>query len=149
MPTYDYKCGSCDHKWELFQSIKAKPVRKCPSCGKQKAQRVIGPGLRITVHESHEGVEFTSDTPLYRAIESTLARHDPEGVPVPYMIPGFTDSFAYARLGAICYGFSPVRLGPELDFTGMYHGHDERIPVAGFKWGLNVLYEAVRDFVTQ
>jgi putative FmdB family regulatory protein len=47
MPTYDYKCGSCEHKWELFQSIKAKPVRKCPSCGKQKAQRVIGPGAGI------------------------------------------------------------------------------------------------------
>ncbi|AKF09568.1 M20/M25/M40 family metallo-hydrolase [Sandaracinus amylolyticus] len=111
-----------------------------------EVQRVIGPGLRITVREQHDGVEFTTDTPLYRAIESTLAVHDPGGVPVPYMIPGFTDSFAYARLGAICYGFSPVRLGRELEFTKMYHGHDERIPVEGFAWGLRVLYELVRDF---
>ncbi len=44
MPTYDYLCGYCDHKWELFQPIKAKPVRKCPGCGKLKAKRVIGPG---------------------------------------------------------------------------------------------------------
>jgi hypothetical protein len=28
----------------------------------------------------------------------------------------------------------------------MYHGHDERVPVAGFGWGLRVLYELVRDF---
>ncbi|UJR86989.1 M20/M25/M40 family metallo-hydrolase [Sandaracinus amylolyticus] len=111
-----------------------------------EVQRVIGPGLRVTVHEQHDGVEFTTDTPLYRAIESTLAVHDPGGVPVPYMIPGFTDSFAYARLGAICYGFSPVRLGPELEFTKMYHGHDERIPIEGFAWGMRVLYELVRDF---
>ena len=47
MPTYDYVCRNCDHRWELFQSISASPVRKCPECGKQKAQRVIGPGAGI------------------------------------------------------------------------------------------------------
>jgi putative FmdB family regulatory protein len=44
MPTYDYQCKGCGHKWELFQPITAKPTRKCPTCGKLKAQRVIGPG---------------------------------------------------------------------------------------------------------
>lgn len=47
MPTYDYQCKQCDHRWELFQSIKANPVRKCPVCGKLKAQRIIGPGAGI------------------------------------------------------------------------------------------------------
>jgi len=47
MPTYDYKCGACEHQWELFQSIKANPVRKCPECGKRKAKRIIGPGAGI------------------------------------------------------------------------------------------------------
>jgi putative FmdB family regulatory protein len=47
MPTYDYRCKSCEHEWELFQSIKADPIKKCPSCGKQKAQRVIGAGAGI------------------------------------------------------------------------------------------------------
>ncbi|MCA9075942.1 MAG: zinc ribbon domain-containing protein [Planctomycetaceae bacterium] len=47
MPTYDYKCSKCDHTWELFQSITAKPVKKCPECGKQTAKRVIGPGAGI------------------------------------------------------------------------------------------------------
>jgi acetylornithine deacetylase/succinyl-diaminopimelate desuccinylase-like protein len=111
-----------------------------------EVERVIGPGLRINVLEQHDGTVFSTNTPLYDAICATLGRHDPGCVPVPYMIPGFTDSFAYARLGATCYGFSPVRLGPELNFTRMYHGHDERIPVAGFKWGLKVLCELVRDF---
>jgi len=44
MPTYDYVCQACDHEWEVFQSIKAGPIRKCPGCGKLKAKRVIGPG---------------------------------------------------------------------------------------------------------
>jgi putative FmdB family regulatory protein len=47
MPTYDYVCKHCDHKWELFQSMKDNPVRKCPSCGKLKAKRVIGSGAGI------------------------------------------------------------------------------------------------------
>ena len=47
MPTYDYVCRSCDHSWEVFQSIKAKPKRKCPECGKLKAKRLIGPGAGI------------------------------------------------------------------------------------------------------
>src|SRR5688500_9566578 len=47
MPTYDYRCKSCEHEWELFQSIKADPIKKCPSCGKLKAERVIGAGAGI------------------------------------------------------------------------------------------------------
>lgn len=47
MPTYDYKCDECEHEWELFQRITAKPIRKCPECGKLKARRVIGPGAGI------------------------------------------------------------------------------------------------------
>lgn len=47
MPTYDYKCTACDHTWELFQSIKAEPEKKCPECGKKKAQRLIGAGAGL------------------------------------------------------------------------------------------------------
>ena len=47
MPTYDYVCKRCEHKWELFQSITANPKRKCPDCGKLSAKRVIGPGAGI------------------------------------------------------------------------------------------------------
>jgi putative FmdB family regulatory protein len=47
MPTDDYECKACQHRWELFQSIKAEPEKKCPKCGKKQAQRVIGPGAGI------------------------------------------------------------------------------------------------------
>ena len=47
MPTYDYKCNHCDHSFELFQHMSEKPVKKCPACGKLKAQRVIGSGSAI------------------------------------------------------------------------------------------------------
>jgi len=47
MPTYDYKCAACDAEWEVFQSIKANPIRKCPTCGKMKAKRQIGTGAGV------------------------------------------------------------------------------------------------------
>jgi len=47
MPTYDYECSQCHHQWEEFQSITAKPLRKCPECGKLKAKRIIGSGAGI------------------------------------------------------------------------------------------------------
>ena len=47
MPTYDYECKACEHRWEVFQSIKAKHIRKCPECGKLKANRIIGAGAGI------------------------------------------------------------------------------------------------------
>ena len=47
MPTYEYKCNACDHTFELFQSIKASSVRKCPQCGKLKVKRLIGIGAGV------------------------------------------------------------------------------------------------------
>ena len=47
MPTYEYKCQACDHAFELFQSITAPSVRKCPECGKLKVKRLIGIGAGV------------------------------------------------------------------------------------------------------
>jgi putative FmdB family regulatory protein len=47
MPTYDYKCTACDHRFEQFQSMKDKPLKKCPSCGKSALERLIGTGAAV------------------------------------------------------------------------------------------------------
>ena len=47
MPTYDYACDACGHKFEEFQSITASPLHKCPKCGKNKLKRLIGMGAGI------------------------------------------------------------------------------------------------------
>jgi acetylornithine deacetylase/succinyl-diaminopimelate desuccinylase-like protein len=108
-------------------------------------------GARVEVLESRPPTETSPNTPLFSHLARTLRKHDPAGIPVPYMIPGFTDAMAYATLGTKCYGFSPVRFDPSSDasFSGMYHGDNERIPTEGLRWGLRVLYEAVRGFVVR
>jgi len=47
MPTYEYRCSECGHEFEEFQSITSKPIRKCPSCGKNKVDRLIGCGAGL------------------------------------------------------------------------------------------------------
>ena len=111
-----------------------------------EVRRVVGDDVKLKVLESREGSIFDAKTPLFDAICQTLERHHPGSIPVPFMIPGFTDSSAYGQLGATCYGFSPVKMPAGLSYTRLYHGDDERIPVAGFAWGLRVLYDVVSRF---
>jgi putative FmdB family regulatory protein len=47
MPTYDYVCAACEHHLEVFQSMLAKELKKCPACGKRKLQRLIGAGAGV------------------------------------------------------------------------------------------------------
>lgn len=102
----------------------------------------------LEVLRSLPPVEAPATTPLFSHLRRTLQKADPTGIPLPYLIPGFTDAKAYATLGTTCYGFAPVRFdkADEISFTTMYHGHDERIPVDGLRWGLGILYEAVAGF---
>jgi acetylornithine deacetylase/succinyl-diaminopimelate desuccinylase-like protein len=111
-----------------------------------EVQRVVGDDLRVRVLEQHEGQVFRTDTPLFDAIGRAIERHHPGARAVPFMIPGFTDAFAYATLGATCYGFAPVKMPRGMSYTSLYHGHDERIPIDGFAWGLRVLVDLVHDF---
>jgi acetylornithine deacetylase/succinyl-diaminopimelate desuccinylase-like protein len=111
-------------------------------------REALGGDPQLEVLRSLPAVEASPDTVLFNHLASVLQRHDKTGFPVPYLIPGFTDAKAYARLGTICYGFAPVKFDPthEINFSRMYHGHDERVPISGLKWGLRVLYEAVSGF---
>lgn len=103
----------------------------------------------LEVLRSLPPIEAPSTTPLFEHLAATLKKHEPTGVPLPYLVPGFTDAKAYTRLGTLCYGFAPLRFDPthEISFTAMYHGHDERVPIDGLRWGLRILYDAVSRFV--
>ena len=47
MPTYEYQCDNCNYTFELLQSIKTSPKKKCPKCKKMKLKRLIGAGSGI------------------------------------------------------------------------------------------------------
>jgi len=107
----------------------------------RELRSIIGPDPEIEVLAEHAPVEVSTETPLYRAMEEVLRERDPEGIPAPYLVSGFTDSWNWARLGTQCYGFYPVQLPSDLQFADLFHGIDERIPVDGFRFGIECLYD--------
>jgi acetylornithine deacetylase/succinyl-diaminopimelate desuccinylase-like protein len=111
-----------------------------------EVRALVGSDLVIEVLKSSPPTVSTIDTPLFRTLGDVVRQHDPGAFPVPYMIPGFTDASSWSRLGTHCYGFFPLRLdeGSGLVFSKMFHGDDERVPVAGFRWGIAVLHDVVR-----
>jgi acetylornithine deacetylase/succinyl-diaminopimelate desuccinylase-like protein len=117
----------------------------------RELKEVVGQDVQIEVTDTAPPQVTPRDTELYTALEAALRRNDPKAVPIPYVIPGYTDSRALVKLGAKYYGFAPVRFNPEHDvsFADMYHGNDERCPVDGFQWGLRTLYDAVTTFCAQ
>ncbi|MEW5848876.1 MAG: M20/M25/M40 family metallo-hydrolase [Myxococcota bacterium] len=109
----------------------------------------IGADVEILVESEDPPLTFSPDTPLFALLVDELKQADPGGIPVPYMIPGYTDAKAYGRLGTVCYGFAPTRFPKgSVVFSKMYHGHDERVHAEGFRWGFDVLHRVVRRWST-
>ncbi len=105
----------------------------------EELDRVLGPRVRReTVHED-KAVETDFDGPLVAAMQSALSAEDPIARAVPYTLSGGTDAKSFSELGIRCFGFAPLQLPPELDFAGMFHGVDERVPVDGLTFGVRVL----------
>ncbi len=79
-----------------------------------------------------------------RMVDSLLAE-DPGAKVLPYTLSGGTDNKSLSRLGITGYGFAPLRLPDDLDFTGMFHGVDERVPTESLRFGARVLNRLLSD----
>ena len=109
-------------------------------------QRIVGDDIVVEVAHRDIGLEVPFRGPLVEAMVGALGRHDP-GVPVvPYLMGGGTDNKALAELGIAGYGFAPLRLPHDMDFTGMFHGVDERVPIDALVFGQRVLTDLLRTY---
>ncbi len=90
-------------------------------------------------------------SPVFDIIKRQVEAREPDAQVVPYMIPGFTDAKYFTQMGARWYGFSPVKIekGSGIRFADMFHGHDERVPIAGLAWGVEVLDAVVREICVE
>jgi acetylornithine deacetylase/succinyl-diaminopimelate desuccinylase-like protein len=91
-------------------------------------------------------VEAPAEGPLWDILRATIRDHDPDGIPLPIMVPFATDAKHSSTVGTPTYGFSPLRLDPEERFLERFHGVDERVSIDALRWGLPVLYDVVRRF---
>ncbi len=106
---------------------------------------IIGPDITIETVSRDIALEVNFEGDLVDAMCNAITKHDPEGIPVPYLMSGGTDNKALSELGIIGYGFSPLRLPADLVFMALFHGVDERVPISGLEFGVNVLADFLEN----
>ena len=100
---------------------------------------LIGDSVRYEVLAHNPSVETEFAGALVDAMQACLQAEDPGARAVPYLFSGGTDGKAWHHVGIRCFGFVPLRLPPDLDFVGMFHGVDERVPTESLEFGARVL----------
>jgi hypothetical protein len=91
---------------------------------------------------------YPADTPLFEAIQRVIWENQPGCEVVPYLTTGYTDAKHLDRLGIVTYGFAPMNNDPGENMAKLAHGHNERIGLNAFRWGVNVLAELVKRVCT-
>ncbi|HVN13401.1 MAG TPA: M20/M25/M40 family metallo-hydrolase [Kineosporiaceae bacterium] len=116
--------------------------------GEEELMRTIaelaGPGVEVeTVHRA-VALEWPFEGDLVDAMVDALRGEDPDAVVLPYCLSAGTDNKSFSAAGIVGYGFAPLRLPAGLDFAGMFHGVDERVPIDGLRFGVRTLGRFLR-----
>ncbi len=103
-------------------------------------KKLVGEHVTVESLVSDIPLEVEFGGPLVDAMMNAIKSEDPEGIPIPYLLSGGTDNKALAKLGILGYGFSPLKLPADLDFVGLFHGIDERVPIDSLHFGARTLH---------
>lgn len=95
----------------------------------------------------YEPVTGEIDFGLFETLANVLKEFDPGGFPVPLLLTGCTDGRFLSRLGIQSYGFTPMQLPRDLNFTSIIHSSDERIPVEVLPFGTNAIFHAIQRII--
>ncbi|MFC6883174.1 MULTISPECIES: M20/M25/M40 family metallo-hydrolase [Actinomadura] len=116
--------------------------RYLPGTGEEflaTVDRLLGPRVTREFINFEEAPAADPAGATFADLAASLRAEDPAAHPVPYVMPGGTDAKSFNRIGISSFGFAPLLLGPDLDYFGMFHGVDERVPVEGLRFGTRVL----------
>jgi acetylornithine deacetylase/succinyl-diaminopimelate desuccinylase-like protein len=108
-------------------------------------QQFVGDDVEFEVIR-HDPGPAEPDMGLFDVLAQILRRADPDGVPIPLLLPAVTDGRFFSRLGIQTYGFIPMPLPKDFDFTQTIHAANERIPVQSVGFGSDAIYELLRRF---
>jgi acetylornithine deacetylase/succinyl-diaminopimelate desuccinylase-like protein len=124
------------------QAVAAVDGRFLPGQEKQfdaTVAELVGPHVRVERIHRDVALEVPFAGSLVDAMVDSLLAEDPGAAVLPYTLSGGTDNKSLSQLGIVGYGFAPLRLPADLDFAGMFHGVDERVPVDALTFGTRVL----------
>ncbi len=123
--------------------------RLLPGCTPEdmlsELRQIVGDEVEFEVM-SHDPGPAEPDMGLYDTLADILKKADPDGIPIPLLLSGVTDARFFSQLGIQTYGFLPMLLPEDFNFTSVIHAADERIPVEAVEFGANAIYELLQRF---
>ena len=108
-------------------------------------RQVLGQELEFEIIR-HDPVGSETDMSLYPLLADIVREADPEGIPIPTLVGGFTDGRMFARLGIQNYGFLPLKLPEEFNGSATVHAADERVPVDAIHFGCDIIYRLLQRY---
>ncbi|HKJ12526.1 MAG TPA: M20/M25/M40 family metallo-hydrolase [Ornithinimicrobium sp.] len=111
----------------------------------QTIEDLAGEYVDVEVLHQDVSLEAPFETDIVDSMRKALLKEDPGAHVLPYCLSGGTDNKHLSRLDITGYGFAPLRLPGDLDFVGMFHGIDERVPVDSVEFGARVLQRLIAD----
>ncbi|MFS0884384.1 M20/M25/M40 family metallo-hydrolase [Aeromicrobium sp. 179-A 4D2 NHS] len=107
----------------------------------ERVQEIAGDTVKVEPYHLDIPLEYAFEGDLVDAMTVSLLKHDPEAHVAPFLMSAGTDAKAWHKLGMTSYGFVPLRLPSDLDFTALFHGVDERVPIDALQFGTRVVDE--------
>lgn len=108
-------------------------------------ENLAGTHVKVEQYITEPAIEASFESELVEKMIAAVRIDDPDAVVLPYALMGGTDNKHLASLGIAGYGFAPLRLPPELEFPALFHGIDERVPIAALEFGTTVVEHFLRD----
>ena len=109
-------------------------------------RQVIGPDIAIAYTVDGEPGPAEPDLELLPLLAGVIRRHDPEAVPVPFLMPAVTDGRWFAELGIQSYGFTPLLLPEGFEFQKLTHAANERVPVSAINAGAEMMFDLLNRY---
>ena len=106
---------------------------------------IVGDDVQLDLIQFDPG-PAEPDMSLFNKLADVLKESDPEGIPIPLLLSGVTDGRFFSQIGIQTYGYLPMTLPEDFNFSQIIHAADERVPAAAIEFGAQVIYKALRRF---
>jgi len=110
-----------------------------------EVRAVVGEALEFEIIR-HDPVGTQTDMTLYPLLAEIIRQADPDAIPIPSLVGGFTDGRMFARLGIQNYGFLPLKIPVDFNAGATVHAADERVPVEAILFGCETLYTLLQRY---
>lgn len=108
-------------------------------------RQIVGKDVELEVVQFEPGPS-NPDMGMFDTLAQILKDADPEGIPIPLLLSGVTDGRFFSMLGIQTYGFLPMTLPQDFNFSATIHAANERVPAAAIEFGADAIYKALERF---